>query len=236
VDETRPGFADAWAGADRIEGWLTRPQAALLYDETAALRPGSTVVEIGSHLGRSTLLIASSLPDEGLLTAVDPFLTSWRYAVPDAEEQLHALLDEHRLSRRVRVRPVTSAQARSEWSGSIDLLYVDGGHGYRTVVDDLEWAMFVPEGGHILVHDAFSSVGVTLALLPRLTLGSALRYTSRTGSLAVLEAGRPTGRDRLRPWREIPWFARNVLVKMLLRLHAVRLAGLLGHSGAADPY
>jgi predicted O-methyltransferase YrrM len=236
VDTSAGAFETAWARVDVVEGWLTRDQARVLHSETARLANGASVVEIGSHLGRSTLLIASSLPDEGLLTVVDPFLTSWRYAVADAEAQLRALLDMHRLTHRVRVRPVTSAQARSEWSGAIDLLYVDGGHGYRTVVDDLEWARFVPEGGHILVHDAFSSVGVTAALLPRLTVGSGLRYTSRTGSLAVLEAGRPTVRDRLRPWREIPWFARNLLVKILLRLHAVRLAGLVGHSGAADPF
>jgi hypothetical protein len=236
VDTSAGPFEAAWARVEPVEGWLTLDQARVLHSETIRLADGASVVEIGSHLGRSTLVLASSLPDEGLLTAVDPFLTSWRYAVPDAEVRLRALLGEHRLTHRVRVRPVTSAQARREWSGAIDLLYIDGGHGYLTVVDDLGWTRFVPEGGHVLVHDAFSSVGVTMALLPRLTMGSTLRYTGRTGSLAVLEAGRPTVLDRLRPWREIPWFARNLLVKVLLRLHAVRVAGWLGHSGPADPY
>ena len=39
-------------------------------------------------------------------------------------------------------------------------------------------------GGTLLIHDAFSSVGVTLAILRRLAPGSRFRYVGRSGSLA----------------------------------------------------
>ena len=69
---------------------------------------------------------------------------------------------------------------------TVDLLYVDGKHDYWTVRDDLRWADRVPTGGTVLVHDAFSSFGVTLGLLRTLATSSDLAYVGRTGSLARL--------------------------------------------------
>ena len=60
----------------------------------------------------------------------------------------------------------------------MDLLYIDGKHDYWTFTDDLRWAAFLPEGGRVLVHDAFSSIGVTLGVLARVLPSSSLRYLS----------------------------------------------------------
>ena len=62
------------------------------------------------------------------------------------------------------------------------------------------------------------------------------RYVGRTGSLARFEIARPTTGDRLRVVRELPWFARNLVVKVLLRLRLRLLVRLLGHRDTADPY
>ena len=91
-------------------------------------------------------------------------------------------------------------------------------------------------GDTLLVHDAFSSLGVTLAVLRDSALGGRHRYVGRTGSLARFEVGRPIARDRARVLREVPWFVRNLVVKVLLRLRARPVARLLGHRGDADPY
>jgi hypothetical protein len=86
------------------------------------------------------------------------------------------------------------------------------------------------------VHDAFSSVGVTLALLVHALPARDLTYVGRTGSLATFVKRRPTVRDRLRMVAQLPWWARNLVVKILLRLRLRCLAGLLGHRGEYDPY
>ena len=91
MDETRPEFASVWAGADRIAGWLSRDQAAVLFDAAGALPPGSTVVEIGSHQGRSTVVLAAGLSAGSRLVAVDPFDATWRYGGPDTRR----LLEDH---------------------------------------------------------------------------------------------------------------------------------------------
>jgi hypothetical protein len=236
VDETRPEFASVWDGADRIAGWLSRDQAAVLYDAAAALPTGSTVVEIGSHQGRSTVVLAAGLTSGSRLVAVDPFDPTWRYGAPNTRRLLEEHLATAGVTDRVEVRAETSRAARATYDGPVDLLYVDGKHDYWTVRDDLRWADRVPGGGTVLVHDAFSSFGVTLGLLRTLATSSDLAYVGRTGSLARLQQARPNVADRLRVLGELPWWVRNLVVKMLLRLRLRPVAHALGHRGRADPF
>ncbi|HEX4685437.1 MAG TPA: class I SAM-dependent methyltransferase [Nocardioides sp.] len=229
-------FDAAWALASGIEGWLTRDQASVLFGAARSLPPASTVVEIGSHQGRSTVVLAAGLPPGSRLVAVDPFDPGWRYGAPSTRDRLLAHLDAAGVADRVEVVATTSRVARATHDGPVGLLYVDGKHDYRTVRDDLRWAGRVPDGGVVLVHDAFSSLGVTLALLRTLPLTRRLAYAGRTGTLARLDVRRPTRADRLRPARDLPWWGRNLAVKVLLRLHLRGVARVLGHQGAADPY
>ncbi len=77
---------------------------------------------------------------------------------------------------------------------------------------------------------------MTLALLRDAATTRRHRYVGRTGSLARFEVGPPSARDRLRVAAELPWFARNLVVKVLLRLRLRPVARLLGHRDTADPY
>ena len=231
-----PGFAATWALAEPIEGWLTRDQASVLFDSVRSLAPGSTVVEIGSHQGRSTVVLASALPEGGRVLAVDPFPADWRYGGPDTRSRLEEHLAAAEVGDRVEVVATTSRAARTSYRGGVALVYVDGRHDYWTVRDDLRWADRVPAGGTVLVHDAFSSLGVTLALLRTLPVARHLVYVGRTGTLARLEVRRSARADRLRPFGEVPWWGRNLVVKVLLRLRLRGSARLLGHDLAEDPY
>ena len=229
-------FDASFAHAERLPGWLTREQAVVLHEAASGVAPGSSVVEIGSHHGRSTVVLARALPAGGRLVAVDPFPSDWRYGGPDTEAALRANLDRAGVAHRVDVRVATSREVRAGWDGPVAGVYVDGKHDLWSLRDDLRWADHVPPGGWLLVHDAFSSLGVTLGLMSVLPFSRRLRYAGRTGSLARLEVARPTPSDRLRPLRELPWWLRNLLVKVVLRLRLRRVAALLGHHDEADPY
>jgi hypothetical protein len=136
----------------------------------------------------------------------------------------------------VELVPDYSTRARPEWKRPLDLLYIDGKHDYWTVSDDLRWADHLPPGAAVLVHDAFSSIGVTLGLF-RHVLGSRyLAYDRRVGSLALFRVRRPRLSDRLRMTAEIPWWLRNVVIKVLLRLRLRSVARLAGHDSVYDPY
>jgi hypothetical protein len=170
------------------------------------------------------------------VTAVDPFPGDWRYGRPDTEQRFRTHLSAAGVDSRVDVRVATSSEVRAGWSEPVRLVYVDGKHDMWSCRDDLRWSAFLGEGDVVLVHDAFSSLGVTLAVLRDALTTDRHRYVGRTGSLARFEVGRPTLGDRLRVLREMPWFARNLLVKVLLRLRLRPVARLLGHGDTADPY
>lgn len=222
----------AWRSAREVDGWLTEAQARVLYDAARDVAPGR-VVEIGSHLGRSAIVLAAS---GAALTAIDPFPDDWRYGRPDTERRFRDNVAAAGVSSRVDLRVGTSRDVRAGWDEPVRMVYVDGKHDMWSCLDDLRWSAFLEPGDLVLVHDAFSSLGVTLAVLRDTLLGRRHRYLGRTGSLARFAVGTPTVADRARVLAELPWFTRNLVVKVLLRLRARPLARVLGHTGTADPY
>lgn len=230
-------FETLWDAAAEIPGWMTEAQARVLHEQAAALPAGSVVVEIGSHLGRSAVVLAGALPEGGRLVAVDPFLPDWRYGRGDTEAQFRENLRLAGVAHRVDVRVATSREVLSSWDGPLALVHVDGKHDYWSVRHDLGWSTHLPDGGRLLLHDTFSSLGVTLGVLRHCLAPSALTYRGREGSLATFEARQAGAADRLRLLGPLPWFVRNLAVKVLLRLRLRLLAGrVFGHHDLADPY
>lgn len=230
------GFGAAFAAAEPIPGWLTRDQARDLYAAATAVPPGGRAVEIGSHHGRSAVVLAAGLPEGARLVAVDPFPDDWRYGAAGTEQEFRAHTERAGVSGAIELRVATSREVREGWAGRLDLVYVDGKHDFWTVRDDLHWAHLVTPGGWVFVHDAFSSLGVTTALLRDLLPSRSLRYVGRTGSLARLQVASPSWADRARLLAQLPWWLRNLVVKVCLRLRLRPLARVLGHRDAADPY
>jgi Methyltransferase domain len=231
-----PLFDDAWAVADGVPGWLTRDQARMLWDEARRLPPGSSVLEIGSHKGRSTVVLGSAVRGGGSVVAVDPFVDGRLFGGPSTREVFESTLDAAGLTEVVTLTAEYSTRLRPRWTEPIDLLYIDGKHDYWTVSDDLRWSAFLPTGAAVLVHDCYSSIGVTLGVLAHVLPARHLAYERRAGSMALFRVRRPTVRDRVRILAELPWWLRNVGIKVLLRLRLQRVAERLGHQGPYDPY
>lgn len=231
------GFDDVWALASEIRGWLTEAQARLLWDRARALSGGATIVEIGSHQGRSTVVLARAAQGIGArVTAIDPFVEGRLFGGPRTREVFEANTAAAGVTQTVTLLAEYSTRARPGWSDRIDLLYIDGKHDYWTFSDDLRWSAFLAPGGDILVHDCFSSIGVTSGMLVRVLPSRKYTYLERAGSLARIALRPPTVRDRLRLLAQLPWFARNVVVKVLLRLRLGPVTRILRHSGPYDPY
>ncbi|RBY87888.1 class I SAM-dependent methyltransferase [Blastococcus sp. TF02A-30] len=230
-------FSDIWAVADRIPGWLTGDQAELLHAEAAALPAGSLAVEIGSHRGRSTVVIAQALAaGGGGLVAIDPFVDGRLFGGSSTRIEFERNIAAAGVSGTVELLCDYSTEARKKWTRPFSFLYIDGKHDYWTLSDDLKWRGHLPAGAPVLVHDCFSSIGVTLGILRHVLFAADLRYERREGSLALLRVGAPSARDRRRILAELPWWARNVLLKVLLRLRLRPVARLLGHDSPYDPY
>jgi predicted O-methyltransferase YrrM len=231
-------FAETWDRASRIAGWLTRAQAHDLWSAARSLAPGSTIVEIGSHQGRSTVVLADAATVTGsAVVAVDPFVDGAMFGGRRTRFLFERHIDQAGLGAVVRLEADYSSQVLRRWTGTLALLYIDGKHDYWSCTRDIGWVAHMDIGARVLVHDAFSSVGVTASLVrEQLRRVPRLRYCRRTGSLATFVVAAPAARDRLLLAAESGWFCRNLVIKLLLRLRLRPLARLMGHDSLYDPF
>lgn len=237
--------AEALAVARPVSGWMTEAQLARLWDAGATAPDGATVVEIGSFQGRSAIVLALAASGASRVFAIDPHAGSdrgpgeIRGALDTGERDrvtFHANLAAAGVADRVEHVRRFSDMAHADVPGAIDLLHVDGAHRYAPARDDIAgWGARVPRGGRMLIHDSFSSIGVTGAQLRLLVWSDRWRYLGRVGSLADYRREDLTGGERLRnalrQLAQLPWFVRNVAVKVLLTLRLRRVARLLGADG-----
>jgi hypothetical protein len=230
-------FEQAWNEASEISGWLKEAQAGLLWDEAMELPSGSTIVEIGSHQGRSTVVLGRAARNVGAtVVAVDPFVEGRLFGGLSTRETFVRNVEAAGVDNVVELVQEYSTRLRPGWDRPIALLYIDGKHDYWTLSDDLRWSVHLPQGAAVVVHDSFSSIGVTLGILRHVLFGRGLAYERRSDSQALFRVRRPTTADRLRILRQLPWWTRNIFVKVLLRLRLHPVARLLGHDSPYDPY
>jgi predicted O-methyltransferase YrrM len=249
---TEPDFAAVLEAIGDVEGWLTPAQARRLWDAARAVTGPAAIVEIGSYRGRSTIVLASGAAAGVDVIAIDPHAGNDRGprqihgAAADGQADHDAFAANLRrtgVDARVRhVRQFSQRPAAHDAvDGPIDVLFVDGAHGYGAARADLDgWGGRVADGGTMLVHDAFSSVGVTLAQLRGLLASRRWQYRGRTGSLAEYRRRRVTGREWVRSVAgqvaALPWFARNLLIKALIVARLQPLARAVGHRQPTWPY
>ena len=249
--DTDRAFADAWAAASEVDGWLSEGQARMLWDGVRSLDPPATVVEIGSYRGRSAIVLGSGARPGVNVVAIDPHAgndrgpTQIRGSAEEGRADHDAFvtnLDRAGVLDRVRHVDRMSQMAFDDVEGPVDLLYVDGAHRYRPARADIAgWGARLGPGGQLLIHDAWNAVGVTGAQLRLLVFGSRFRYLGRVRSMAAYRREDITGAARLantlRQLWTLGYSVRLQLIKVALVLRLRFLARLLGLPKAdAWPY
>ncbi len=221
-------FDDAWSVAVAVDGWLTPPQARALYDAATRVRPGRAAVEVGSHRGKSTILLASGLPEGVRLTAVDPFDDPRWGGGAESLEIFQANLERAGVTDRVELYRGLSGDAAASWSGpEVDLAWIDGAHDRASVLVDIDgWDEHLGDGATMLLHDAFSAIGTTEAVLLRLWWSRRYRYV---GSERTLVEFRKEPRTRLEAIADAGRLAPKLA--FFARMLAIKLARRRGHHG-----
>jgi len=241
----RRSFAEVFDTVASVQGWMTRDQAGRLWDCASRLGAGDSIVEIGSFHGRSAIVLASAAPQAVAVTTIDPHAGNDRGPqeiegfVDEAEQdhqQFWANLRAAGVDGRINHLREFSDAAHDGVDGDITLLYIDGAHRFAPAHGDLvAWGSRVAPGGTMLVHDSFSSLGVTLALLVTTMVNGRFAYRGRSGSLAQFERRNLTPLERLTNigahLAQVPWFVRNLMVKALISARLARVARLLGSDG-----
>ena len=237
MHEHRAAGSDPGAPAHDVVA--RRPEAVRAVDVEQREQALDVAQRIGAHLAHVPHLLGHAGSDRGP-QEFDPDAVRG-----DADHAaFRANLAAAGVAGRVRHVRKMSADALGDVEGPLALLYVDGAHRFGPARDDVaRWGARVAPGGTMLVHDSFSSIGVTGALLAECVARGGWRYAGRTGSLAEYRRlaaplrGRERSRDAARQLAQLPWFARNVLFKVLVTARLRPVAHRLGlPAGMHWPY
>ena len=163
--------------AGKADGNVNLAELAILAQAAAAVAPGSSVVEIGTFDGRTTLNLAINAADASVFTLDLPPDERALYALAPGERKY---VDKPQPGARFRAcgpawqvaaRRITQLlgdSATFDWTpheGRASLVFVDGSHAYDYVRKDSVTAMrLVAKGGLVLWHDYGRWEGVSRAL------------------------------------------------------------------------
>jgi MMP 1-O-methyltransferase len=155
--------------ARRIPSWTRGVEAVALARVSYELGEGAVIVEIGSFLGASAILLAGPRKERGSgrVHCVDPFDGSGdAFSVPVYREILtgrgmsprqwfDANISAAGLSEWITVQQGTAVGIASGWSQPVDFLVVDGDQSYEGVTAACDaWMPFLSEKGMIALHNA----------------------------------------------------------------------------------
>ncbi len=157
------------AYAHRIQGWTVGNEMIALAHASYQLPSDAVIVEIGTFLGRSAVLLAGArkLRGSGKVHCVDPFNASgdavsvpfYRAIVGAQQESQRQRFDQniHRagLTQWVQVHQDTAETIGASWSEPIDMLFLDGDQSPKGVRAAYEqWSPWLKVGGILAVHNS----------------------------------------------------------------------------------
>ncbi len=162
-----------WAAFTETTGFMPPDEARALYAAALAGARVGPLVEIGTYLGKSAVLLAAAARAYGRkLITVDHHRGSvghqpgWEYHDPDLVDPHVGLLDTLPGARRALARAGverdvvlivgSSPEVAALWTTPLGFLFIDGGHTDAAAQADYAgWAPLVAPGGLLAIHDVF---------------------------------------------------------------------------------
>ena len=128
-----------------IEGFLAEPQPTILHTVMSAYnRPECVLVEVGSWTGRSSIAIASAVP-QATLYCVDPWREAW------VQNQWRANTSGYANIREIQGY---SPYCVGEWSHSVSAVFLDASHSNpNDWTNCMYWLPRIQQGGVFMGHD-----------------------------------------------------------------------------------
>jgi predicted O-methyltransferase YrrM len=157
------------AHAFSVPSWLGHQEGLALASACYALPPNAIVIEVGSFLGGSAILLAGARRERGngRIHCIDPFdasgdafsVSAYR-AIADADgrplrKRFEANIARAGLTDWVEVHAGTAVSVASAWTQPIDMLFLDGDQspeGAQLAYDS--WVPFLKVGGVIALHNS----------------------------------------------------------------------------------
>jgi predicted O-methyltransferase YrrM len=152
-----------------VQGLTKQSELELLARLARSMPERAVVVEVGSYQGRSTLAIAEGLEavSDSTLVAVDTFAGDPGWSDRTAPDEGRAIFDRNtaQVSFLRVIQGESVAAAEQVTDASVDWVFIDALHDYRSVRNDIRaWARKLKPGGLMSGHD-YGRAGVTDAVL-----------------------------------------------------------------------
>ena len=143
-----------------IDGFLSGREGRLLYLLACKCRQGTSIVEIGSWKGKSTVWIAQGAKagEKVPIYAIDPHTGSPEHQTSAGKVWTFKEFENNITKAGVKelIIPIvkTSQDARVAFKDKVGFLFIDGAHEYEFVSMDYKlWEPLVIDGGWIAFHD-----------------------------------------------------------------------------------
>jgi predicted O-methyltransferase YrrM len=186
LDGYAQDFEDVFLLADAVPGWFDRVSAASFWSVIHELKP-QRVVEIGSYLGRSTVLIAGALRHAEIpsaeLHSIDPHTGDRQHLEQLGLTNLPTLdlfrvfLSASGNQEAVQIHVAPSSDALTEIGPDLDLVFVDGWHEYEAVLADVrDFGKLLSEDGVMCIDDVTKLGEVDQASREGLAAAGLTRY------------------------------------------------------------
>lgn len=172
-----------------VHGFISWPEAQLLYRLATEVSLGGNIVEIGSYQARSTIALALGAKEVGgVVWAIDHHPTyeagGTHYGMGD-NQAYYGNLADYGVGEAVKTINLSSDEAFVIWKHNIDLLFIDGNHEYEQVHKD--WYLWSHFAKVVALHDtAGYHAGVTRLVESILTNGLWVEVT-KVDSITVFQ-------------------------------------------------
>jgi predicted O-methyltransferase YrrM len=164
------------AFVDGVKGFMPRDEGLALYHAARDHegRPGATWLEIGAWCGKSAVYLGCAAQERGaVLYSLDHHHGSeenqegWEHHDPSlvdpADGRLNTLPSWQRTIAEAQLESTViglvgpSIVVAAHFDQSLDVLFIDGGHGHDVAWADYEaWTPKVVAGGLLMIHDVFA--------------------------------------------------------------------------------
>jgi len=160
---------------NNIKGFLDEQEGQSLYETALKASKLGPCLEIGSYCGKSAIYLGTGcMENKGVLFSIDHHQGSEEqqpgeeYFDPELFDKKTGKIDTFGFFRKTieaaglenTVIPIVcqSETAARMWSTPLSLVFIDGGHTFKTVYRDYNsWAGHIIPGGFLLIHDIFKN-------------------------------------------------------------------------------
>lgn len=147
-----------------IPTYTTANELFVLYDLASGLKEQSNVLEIGSYIGASSIMIAKGLKKGSKLYCVDTWQND---AMTEGNWDTFTEFKKNTKSVESKIICVrsNSNEASNVVNEELDMIFIDGDHSYDGVKNDFDcWFHKLKTGGIIVFHDIEWAEGVQLVV------------------------------------------------------------------------